>query len=443
MSNLNLESIQPWSPHSKAAPITEREGDALSVVSNGTRTCVGGWQVSYSGVETNAAYRVTWDVQYEDIIQVEDMLECLAYWGDIDEDSSRRTFKDVVNWYYLLPEKTGANRVRFSRVLKTAAGADRLTLRCTFRWSPKGKCVWQLPQVEPVEISESSESVAIAVVTGPAGSRRRKFESIQDNIDFYAPMCETAAKNGAGLIVLPEIALQYGLPGSNLDWAVPAPGPETDVFADVARKYKTRILLGMVEQDGDAAYNSAVLVGPDGVIDGKYRKVHFAVGGEMDSGLLPGDGFPVFDTEVGRVGCNICMDTSAAESSRMVGLNGADFLLMPIMGDFRARHPEDNSWDPERFRGIMQTRAMDNQLCMVVAVNHGEGSCIIDRSGNVLAWNDGEREMIQAEVILNDGFHPSNKGCAREVTWMLRRPHLYGAFSDVDNRGSMSEVTYR
>ena len=102
------------------------------------------------------------------------------------------------------------------------------------------------------------------------------------------------------LVVTPEIALQYGLRGSNLDWAVPAPGPETEVFADIARKYKVRILLGVVEQDGDAAYNSAVLIGPDGVIDGKYRKVHFAVGGEMDSGLLPGDGFPVFNTEVGQ-----------------------------------------------------------------------------------------------------------------------------------------------
>ena len=443
MENLTRESIQPWIPHEKAAPVTEREGDTLSIASNGTRTCVGGWQVNYVGVESDKAYRVTWDVEYEDIAQVEDMLECLAYMGSLDEDVSRRTDRGVTNWYYLLPEKLGVNTLRFSRILKAVKGVDRLTFRCTFRWSPKGKCVWQLPSVETVDMPESSKPVNIAVVTGPTGSRRRKFESIQDNIDFYAPLCERAAEKGAELIVTPEIALQYGLRGSNLDCAVPAPGPETDVFADIARKYETRILLGMVEQDGDAAYNSAVLIGPTGEIDGKYRKVHFAVGGEMDSGLLPGDSFPVFDTEIGRVGCNICMDTSAAESSRLVGLNGADFLLMPIMGDFRARFTENDTWDADRFRAIMQTRAMDNQLCMVVAVNQGEGSCIIDRAGNMLAWNDGEQEMILAEVTLDDGFHPTNKGCAREVTWMLRRPHLYGAFSDVENTGSLTDVTFQ
>jgi predicted amidohydrolase len=300
-----------------------------------------------------------------------------------------------------------------------------------------------MPEVKQVSTATSAEPVSIAVVTGPAGSRRRKFNSIQDNIDFYAPMCESAAQKGVDLIVLPEIALQYGLPGSMLDFAVAAPGPETEVFAEIARRFHTRILLGMVEQDGDAAYNSAVLINPDGEIDGKYRKVHFAVGNEVDSGLLPGDSFPVFDTEVGRLGCNICMDTSAAESSRLVGLGGADFLLMPIMGDFRAHDPEDHSFDADRFRGIMQTRAMDNQLCMVVSVNQGEGSCIIDRMGNVLAWNDGEKEMIQAEVLLDDGFHPGNRGCAREVTWMLRRPHVYEAFADRNNTGSMTEVTYQ
>lgn len=92
----------------------------------------------------------------------------------------------------------------------------------------------------------------------------------------------------------------------------------------------------------------------------------------------------------------------------MVGLNGADFLLLPIMGDHRAWRPGERIFDPERFKGIMRTRAMDNQLCMVVAVNRAEGSCIIDRLGNTLAWNDGCLDYIQATVELNDGHRPSS-----------------------------------
>ena len=162
----------------------------------------------------------------------------------------------------------------------------------------------------------------------------------------------------------------------------------------------------------------------------------------MDSGILPGDDFPVFDTEIGRIGCNICMDSSAAESSRMIGLNGADFLLLPIMGDHRAWHPEDHTWDPERFRGIMQTRALDNQLCMVVAVNRAEGSCIIDRTGHVLAWNDGRERFVTAEVNLVDGFSPKSRGCFRGINWMQRRPHTYRAFVDEKNAGTLKTEAY-
>ena len=244
------------------------------------------------------------------------------------------------------------------------------------------------------------------------------------------------------LIVLPEIALQYGVKGSPLELAVPVPGPEAEPFVDVARDYGVYVLLGAIERDGDAVHNTAVLFAPDGGVDGKYRKVHLAVGGEMDSGILPGDDFPVFDTEIGRIGCNICMDSSAAESSRMIGLNGADFLLLPIMGDHRAWHPEDHTWDPERFRGIMQTRALDNQLCMVVAVNRAEGSCIIDRTGHVLAWNDGSERFVTAEVNLVDGFMPKSRGCFRGINWMQRRPHTYRAFVEEENAGALKAEAY-
>ena len=52
----------------------------------------------------------------------------------------------------------------------------------------------------------------------------------------------------------------------------------------------------------------------------------------------------------------------------MVGLNGADFLLLPIMGDHRADRwtPGNPIFHESRWKAIMRTRAMDNQLCLVV-----------------------------------------------------------------------------
>jgi len=147
MADLKLASIKPWAPHRQAAPVTERPGDALSVASNGTRTCVGGWQLEFSDAVAGEAYSVCWDIDYEGIARPADMLECLAYWGEISRDSSRRRDSAIASWSYLLPERTGPRHLRFSRVLKVPEGVDRLTLRCTFRWSAEGKAVWQLPRI--------------------------------------------------------------------------------------------------------------------------------------------------------------------------------------------------------------------------------------------------------------------------------------------------------
>ena len=114
----------------------------------------------------------------------------------------------------------------------------------------------------------------------------------------------------------------------------------------------------------------------------------------------------------------------------MVGLNGADFLVLPIMGDHRAApwSRGNPTFDEDRWRCIQRTRAMDNQLCMVIARNNSVGSCIIDRSGSILAWNDGTQPHIVAAVPRDDGFRKWNGLCFREVNWRQRRPQLYGAF---------------
>jgi predicted amidohydrolase len=123
------------------------------------------------------------------------------------------------------------------------------------------------------------------------------------------------------------------------------------------------------------------------------------------------------------------MDSSAAESVRMVGLNGADLLALPIMGDHRTSlwHPGSPRLDEERWRSIHRVRAMDNQLCMVVARSMSRGSCVIDRSGEVLVCNDGTHDVVAADVARDDGYRKWNGGCFRQVNWPQRRPHLYGA----------------
>ncbi len=436
MSEPTITECVPWSAHPAASPPTEERDGTLVAAANGTRTCTGGWLIRYAGIEGGRTYLLRQEAQVNDVGCSRDVLECVAIWGEGSDDGLIRGCE----WDYLLPNTTDDGEVCFERRMTAPEGADCLTIRCTFRWSATGESVWSLPRVEALDDGPSDPGpVRVAVVTGHAQARSRSFASVADNVEFYASLCEAACEHGPQLIVLPEVALQWGLSDHAIDTAVPVPGPETEVFSAIAARHGTRICLGLFERDGDAVHNSAILIGPSGKVDGRYRKVHLAVGGENTSGILPGDGFPVFDTEIGRIGCNICMDSSAAESSRMVGLNGADFLLLPIMGDHRASRWNRGGpiFNESRWLAMMRTRAMDNQLCMVVARNMVQGSCVIDRKGEVLAWNEGDQDFVLADVRRADGYRMWNGACFRDVNWMQRRPHVYGAFVEPENRGSL------
>ena len=128
----------------------------------------------------------------------------------------------------------------------------------------------------------------------------------------------------------------------------------------------------------------------------------------------------------------------------MVGLNGADLLLLPIMGDHRASRftPGSPIFAEDRWKAIMRTHAMDNQLCMVVARNNSQGSCIVDRKGDILAWNEGDEDFISTTVELNDGYRTWNGGCFRDVNWLQRRPHVYAPHVDEGNLGSLTAEAF-
>ncbi len=59
-----------------------------------------------------------------------------------------------------------------------------------------------------------------------------------------------------------------------------------------------------------------------------------------------------------------------------------------------------------------------------------QGSCIIDRKGDILAWNDGDQELTMAAVKLEDGYLDRAGGDVRQITHLLRRLHLCGLCSD-------------
>src|ERR1700694_475994 len=96
---------------------------------------------------------------------------------------------------------------------------------------------------------------------------------------------------------------------------------------EAARRHGAVIVAGICERAGDALYNSAAILGPDGFI-GTYRKVH--LWGAENLFFEPGDlGVPVWKTEFGRMAVAICYDGWFPETYRLAALQGADILCVP------------------------------------------------------------------------------------------------------------------
>ena len=339
-------------------------------------------------------------------------------------------------WNYLLPSPAGTGAITLSATLTAPAGASTLTIRYTFRWAVRGGSEWTIPKIELVTVAPP-KPVKIAIITSTRQTAQRikilplaeglgLDKEIADNVNLWGTLALAACERKPQLIVTPEIAVS----GKGLEAAVEVPGPATRPFEEIARQHNVWLVVGMKERKAGAYYNSAVLIGPPGKVYGVYHKVHLATS-EGISGLSPGDGFPVFETPLGRIGCQICMDTTVCESARMLALNGADFICFPVMGDLRADRwtPGGPIFNEDRWKAIMRTRAIDNQVCMAIARNGGQGSCIIDRKGDILAWNEGDREVIDATLPASDGYRSWDGGDFRETTFMLRRPHIYQAYT--------------
>ncbi|MGI6126634.1 MAG: nitrilase-related carbon-nitrogen hydrolase [Planifilum sp.] len=153
-----------------------------------------------------------------------------------------------------------------------------------------------------------------------------------ENIEALYEVVRQAAEGGAKLIVTPEMATtgyQYEDRQAISPFVDTIPGIATRRLGEIAERYGAYIVLGMaeVEQETGLFYNSAALIGPEGVL-GKYRKLHLWA--TEEPWACPGDlGVPVFSTAIGNIALIICMDAVYFETARLAALQGADILAFP------------------------------------------------------------------------------------------------------------------
>lgn len=153
-------------------------------------------------------------------------------------------------------------------------------------------------------------------------------QNLPTNLETSLSLARQAARNGANLIVLPELANTGYLFANRQEAYQHAEsiddGPTVRAWVDFAQQNQVYLVAGVAEQDGTQLFDTAVLLGPDGLI-GKYRKAH--LWNKEKLWFSPGNlGFPVFETPIGRIGLMICWDLWFPEVPRLLSLQGADII---------------------------------------------------------------------------------------------------------------------
>jgi predicted amidohydrolase len=161
-------------------------------------------------------------------------------------------------------------------------------------------------------------------------------------------MMEEAKGRGARLVVFPELALTSFFPRwfmedqADIDrwFETEMPSAETRPLFEEAAKLEIGFYLGYAERTPEGRhFNTSILVDAAGTIIGKYRKIHLPGHRENEEWrpfqhlekryFEKGDlGFSVFDGFDGRMGMCICNDRRWPETWRVLGLNGAELVML-------------------------------------------------------------------------------------------------------------------
>ena len=273
---------------------------------------------------------------------------------------------------------------------------------------------------------------AAAAQMGPIAKSDTRTETVARLI----AMMRQARERGAELVVFTEMALTTFFPRwliedeAELDsyYERDMPGPMTQALFDEAKKLGVGFYLGfaelVIEQGKKRRFNTSILVGRDGGIIGKYRKVHLPGHAEPQPNRAhqhlekryfePGNlGFPVWRGFGGVMGMCICNDRRWPETYRVMGLQQVEMVLLGYNTPFdHTGHADIDGLTSFHNHLSMQAGAYQNATWVIGAAKCGteEGSkmlgqsAIIAPSGEIVAQAVSlEDEIITARCDLDLG----------------------------------------
>jgi predicted amidohydrolase len=287
----------------------------------------------------------------------------------------------------------------------------------------------------------SNRSLTIAAAqTGPV-----LLDDMRPGIDAACGMLEEAAGKGAEVICFSELFLSPFFPNrlvsDSARWFLTLPNPVVQPLFDLAKRHTMAMIFPYGEHDGPYFYNAATVADRKGRILGTYRKTHIpavlpsskqgGTGSYEKFYFTPGRALPVFELDGIKIGIQICYDRKFPEGSRVLALQEAQVIFMPICaasyGETKLR---DNAWDLP-----LRARAYENGT-FVVAVNRagdeagrhhlGRSMIISPIGGEIMAEAcEDKPELLVVKVDLGEVATAQTS----LPWWRDRRPELYGTLA--------------
>ncbi len=242
--------------------------------------------------------------------------------------------------------------------------------------------------------------------------QQRVTEDVKANMRHIAEGIERLADDGAQLVVLQELhnSLYFCQTEDvdNFNLAEPVPGPSTEFYGGLARRFGVVIVTSLFEKRAAGLYhNTAVVMERDGSIAGKYRKMHIPDDPAYYEKFYftPGDiGFHPIDTSVGRLGVLVCWDQWYPEAARLMALQGAEILVYPTaIGYADSDTPDEQERQREAWTTVQRGHAVANGLPVVTANRVGFEPDPSGQTKGISFWGSSMAVGPQGEMLWRAG----------------------------------------
>lgn len=370
-----------WSARPEIAPQTSIDAQvsrdsqgrgALRIDGTSNAAAYGGWRKRITGIVPGAHYSFRSYYRAERIPAENWQVVALLDWKRADGERAGQP--DYMSW-----AKRDGSWTLLEGAGLAPENATAVEIQLYLANAPQATLWW-----DEISLHRQPAPAPRKVVVASVNLRPDKQKSREENVRRFIETIQRNVPANADLIVLPEGITVVGLYKPYAEVAEPVPGPTVEMLGEVAKARRSYVVAGLYEREGSAIYNTSVLIGRNGELVGKYRKVYLPRE-EVERGLTPGLGYPVFPTDFGKVGMMICYDVFFSDPARALATQGADLIAMPIWGG-------DES--------LAKARAIENGIYLV-ASGYDHPTYIMHPNGERLSEARQRGEVAVAEIDLS------------------------------------------